>query len=369
MTIRVLILQETMPHYRVALFEQIQLRARSRGITVEVVHGQVPGTRGHRLNTGVLPGATVIRNRYVRAPGENGAVVWQPALRRCRNADLVVVEQANRLLINYVLLLAQRLRGPKVAFWGHGRNLQAREGSLAQRFKARIAVTPWWWFAYTEGVAGHLVSRGVRRDRISVVGNTIDVEALHNAVERQRRQGKTQAIARCVYLGGLYKHKRLDFLLAAADLIAVRLPDFELVIAGEGEQRAEVEQFVRDRPWARYVEGISGEAKAELLASARLLLIPGLVGLVLLDSFAAGIPVVTTADARHSPEIDYLENGVNGVMLPSGADTAAYADAVVRTILDQSLWQRLSSGAHSSVAHHTIGRAADRFVTGLESAS
>lgn len=371
MTAHVVILQETMPQYRVELFEHIR-RCEARGITVEVIHGRAPGTRGQRLNTGVLPGATVIRNRYLRAPGENGAVVWQPALRRCLKADLVVVEQANRLLINYVLLLAQHLRGPKVAFWGHGRNLQAPGGSLSERFKARIAVAPWWWFAYTEGVAEHLVSRSVPRDRISVVGNTIDVAALREAVERQRQRqrqrGKPQAMARCAYLGGLFTDKRLDLLFAAADLIAERVPAFELVIAGEGEQRTEVEQFVQDRPWARYLGAITGDARAELLASTRLLLVPGLVGLVLLDSFASGVPVVTTADALHSPEIEYLDDGVNGVMVRSGADAAAYAEAVVRTLRDESLWNRLSSGAHRSAEQHTIALAAERFVTGLESA-
>ncbi len=368
MTARVVILQETMPQYRVALFQHIQRSAAARGITVEVLHGRALGTRGRRLNTGVLPGARAIRNWYIRAPGENGAVVWQPALRRCLKADLVVVEQANRLLINGVLLLAQRVHGPKVAFWGHGRNLQAVEGSLSERFKARVATAPWWWFAYTESVAEHLASCGVHRDRISVVGNTIDVDALRDAVERQRRRGEPRATARCVYLGGLYAHKRLDLLFAAADLIADRVPGFELVIAGEGEQRAEVEKFAQDRPWAFYTGAITGDARAELLASTRLLLVPGLVGLVLLDSFAAGVPVITTADALHSPEIDYLQNGVNGVMVQSGADAAAYADAVVRIIRDESVWHRLSTGAHRSAAHHTIGCAAERFVRGLESA-
>lgn len=366
MTAHVVILQETMPQYRVELFAHIQRRAAERGITVELVHGRAPGTRGQRLNTGVMPGATVIRNRYLPAPGENGAVVWQPALRRCLQADLVVVEQANRLLVNFVLLLAQHVRGPKVAFWGHGRNLQARGGSLSERFKARIAVAPWWWFAYTEGAAEYLVSRRVARDRISVVGNTIDVAALGEAVERQRQRDKSPAMARCVYLGGLYTHKRLDLLFAAADLLVGRVSRFELVIAGEGEQRTAVEQFVQDRPWARYVGAITGDAKAELLASTRLLLVPGLVGLVLLDSFAAGVPLVTTADALHSPEIEYLDNGVNGVTVRSGADAAAYADTVVSILRDESLWHRLSGGARRSAAHHTIGLAAERFVTGLE---
>lgn len=366
MTARVIILQETLPHYRVALLEQVGDRAAERGIAVEVVHGHAPGERGRRLSTGALQDAVTIHNRYLRAPGSNGTVVWQPALRRCLSADLVVVEQANRLLINYVLLLAQRLRGLKVAFWGHGRNLQASPTSLAERTKGRMARLPSWWFAYTAGVAEHLGSLGFPQDRVTIVGNTIDVIGLRRAVDQHRPRCGTAPL-RCAYVGGFYNHKRLDLLFEASDLIADRLPGFELLIAGSGEQRSEVERFVRDRSWASYLGPVEGDDRARLLASVRLLLIPGLVGLVVLDSFAAGVPLVSTADALHSPEIEYIDEGVNGVLLPS-ADATTYARKVIELLENEPALERLRRGAYRSAEEHGIAQAAERFVGGIESA-
>lgn len=368
MTRRVVIIQETLPQYRVELLQLVREFAAERGIQLELVHGHARGRRGERLSTGALAGAVTIRNLYLAAPGSNGSVVWQPCLRRSLGADLVVVEQANRMLINYLLLLTQRVGGPKVAFWGHGRNLQSSATTLAERFKRHVALLPTWWFAYTAGVAQHLLSLGYREDQITVVGNTIDVLRLRDQVDERRATGAAPHAFRCVYLGGLYDYKRLDLLFAASDMIARDLPGFDLVIAGDGEGRTDVERFAADRSWVTYKGAVTGEARAEVLASARLLLIPGLVGLVLLDSFASGVPLVTTADALHSPEFEYLDDGVNGVIVPLGGGAEAYASTVTQILLDGRRWSLLSDGAERTADRHTVQAAAQRFTDGLAAA-
>ena len=76
------------------------------------------------------------------------------------------------------------------------------------------------------------------------------------------------------------------------------------------------------------------ETAADLLRQSTLLLMPGLVGLAVVDSFATGCPLVTVDLPFHSPEIEYLENGVNGVCLPAGTTPTAYAEAVVELLGD-----------------------------------
>ena len=53
------------------------------------------------------------------------------------------------------------------------------------------------------------------------------------------------------------------------------------------------------------------------LSRANLMLIPGLVGLAVVDSFAAQCPVVTTDFRGHSPEFEYIEwdkwPGITGI--------------------------------------------------------
>jgi len=363
----VVILQEALPSYRAPLFREVYERARSRNIEVSVVCGVAPGARGARLLQTSLAGTSAIQNRYIGVGRYR--LVWQPALRKCLQADLVVVEQANRMLINYLLLVSSRVQGrPGVVFWGHGRNLQASPTTAAERLKAWVSLHPNWWFAYTEGVRRALTTRGYPSNRITVVQNTIDVDALAAEVADERQRILSTPQRKCLYLGGLYEHKRLEFLFQAADVVAGRMPDFELHVAGAGEQQALIERLSAERPWAHYWGPVRGQLRARLLATSQLLLVPGMLGLVVLDSFASGVPLVTTADAMHSPEAEYVENGFNGVILDGGASPAEYADVVQALLADNGTRRRLSTGASASAKRYSLSEAAERFVNGLVSA-
>lgn len=70
---------------------------------------------------------------------------------------------------------------------------------------------------------------------------------------------------------------------------------------------------------------------------ARVFLMPGLVGLAILDAGAAGLPLVTTDYPWHSPEIAYLDPGVNGLPIRLWRDPGAYVDAVAGLLAD-SAW-------------------------------
>ncbi len=366
---RVVILQETLPHYRVPLMAAIIDAASQRGIKVLLLHGSAPGARGSRMNSGALDAATLIDNKYFTIPGGNGVAVWQAALSRCLAADLIVVEQANRLLLNYVLLALRRGGGPAVAFWGHGRNYQSRKPSgFLERLKAALAKSPDWWFAYTRGVAEYLVQLGYPERRVTIVENTIDVVGLRSSVAQAQTTVQPTEARRCLFLGGLYEDKRLNVLFSAADLVILTLPTFELHIAGGGELERQVRAYAAERSWVHYHGQVSGQDRAALLATSELLLIPGLVGLVVLDSFAAGVPLVTMADAPHSPEIAYLTDQIDGTVLPEGASPTDYAACVVRLLMDGVAREKLRLGALRAADRHSVEGAAARFVDGLESA-
>ena len=55
---------------------------------------------------------------------------------------------------------------------------------------------------------------------------------------------------------------------------------------------------------------------------------PGAVGLGILDSFALQTPMVTTTQNFHGPEIEYLENGKNGIITEDNIET--YTNAIIK---------------------------------------
>ena len=121
---RVVIAQHRLLHYRQELFERLRRACEARRIELRLVHGQASRHEALKKDVGQLPWADVVRNRFLRIGGTD--LVWQPFPSALRDADLVVLIQENRLLSNYPWLLRIGVRpGQRVAYWGHGRNLQS----------------------------------------------------------------------------------------------------------------------------------------------------------------------------------------------------------------------------------------------------
>lgn len=74
--------------------------------------------------------------------------------------------------------------------------------------------------------------------------------------------------------------------------------------------------------------------------------------------------MITTAAARHSPEIAYLRNGVNGLVVNGGAD--AYAKAVIELLREKDRLAALKQAALLDARSFTLNNMVNRFADGIE---
>lgn len=370
---RVVITQHRLLHYRQAFFDRLRAAAAARGIDVRLVVGQPSAAEALKQDTGHLPWADLMHNRTLRVRGVD--LIWQPFPRALRDADLVVLIQENRVLSNYPWLLRWRVRpGQKVAYWGHGRNLQSNAPQgLRERWKRWFVNRVDWWFAYTDGTRALLQADGFPAGRIAVLDNAIDNDQFVRdlaAVSPQQLEGCFRRIdARPgapvgLYCGSLYPDKRLDLLVAAADRVCARLPQFRLVVVGDGPSRIHLTEAAKTRPWLHWVGVQRGVDKAAWFRTAQLYLSPGAVGLHVLDAFCAGVPMITTEGARHGPEVAYLVSGENGYIV--AADAQAYADVVLRLLDDGAEMARVRSAAARDARRYTLDHMVQRFIEGIE---
>ncbi len=369
---RVTVLQHRLLHYRVGLFEALRAECERRGIELRLVHGQPSPRERLKRDTGTVAWADQVANRWVSVLGRD--VLWQPFPRALRDSDLVVIMQENRILSNYPILLQRALAGNRVAYWGHGRNFQSgAPGGLRERWKRFWLTKVDWWFAYTELTRRILAEGGFPADRITCLNNAIDNERfladLAGASDASQaavadEAGLAPGAPLGLYCGSLYPDKRLDLLAEAAERIHAVLPDFRLVVIGDGPSRGMLEARLAGRPWARCVGVKKGAEKAAYFRRATAILSPGAVGLHVLDAFCAGLPMFTTASARHGPEIAYLEHGVNGFVLAD--DATAYADAVIAILRDPARYAAVAAAARASAREYTLDNMVRNFVHGIE---
>lgn len=371
---KVTIFQCRLTHYRQGLFDLMRDKCSARGIDLLLVHGQPSQHDRDKCDSGYLPWATQVENRYFPYSRRRD-LCWQPCPQAARASDLVVLTQENRLLANYFWQLRRCSGlGPRLAFWGHGRDFQSgAPGGWRERWKALWLKQVDWWFAYTALSAEWVRASGFPAERITRLDNAIDNRTF--AHELAAVSPETLAALRAelglsprhfvgLYCGSLYPDKRLPLLFAAAERVYRHYPDFRLLVLGSGVERSWVEAACQEHAWAHYLGVQFGARKAALFRLAELMLCPGLVGLTILDAFVAGLPLLTLRDSLHSPEIAYLEPGVNGELIIGAAP--AYADRVLELIRDQGARRRLSAGARAAAVSYTLENMAQQFVDGLE---
>jgi glycosyltransferase involved in cell wall biosynthesis len=162
----------------------------------------------------------------------------------------------------------------------------------------------------------------------------------------------------------LDKVKSVPFLISAAKLIREQLPEFHLLLVGGGPEQASIRSSVQDSPWIHVMGPRFGSEKSELIAISDLFLMPGRVGLVILDAFAGGLPLLSTRLSIHGPEMEYLEDGVNGQL--SGPDVSAFAAMATSVFSDRDKLDRLRRGARIAGAKYTIENMAANFCSGIQ---
>jgi glycosyltransferase involved in cell wall biosynthesis len=286
--------------------------------------------------------------------------------------DLIIVEQASKHVLNYILCVMRSCGLVRMAYWGHGQNWQHDGTPWLEPLKHALLGRVDWWFAYTNKVARYVVDSGFSPDRVSVVQNSVDVSAFGRAVEafdeHQRSAlrhslGISPEASVGLYCGSMHALKKMGFLIEAAIQIHARVPGFHLILVGAGPDESVVRNAAATHDWIHYTGSQFGGDKAGYFAIADIFLCPGLVGLAVLDAFAAGLPLFTTNIPEHSPEIDYLTDSVTGAI--AEFDPVIYAEEVSACLHDPASLIRMSEAARGASKYYGMEIMVENFAQGI----
>lgn len=371
---KVVLLQHRLLHYRTKLFEQLRVACSAKAIQLELVHGQASPREAVKKDEGTLPWAHNVQNSFWEF-GERD-IVWQPYPSQLKDADLVLVMQESRILSNYPLLLSRLWSARKVAYWGHGKNFQSdAPAGLREQWKNFLLRRVDWWFAYTGMTVDILQKAGYPANQITCLDNAIDTSSFKadlaswsvaDVTAAKSQLGIAAGAAVGVFCGSLYPDKKLDLLVASADLIRQRMPGFAMVVIGDGPSMPQMREAAATRPWMHLLGVRKGLEKALYYRMANVILNPGAVGLHVVDAFCSGTVMVTTVAARHGPEAAYLKNGENGMLCDDTAD--AYSQAVISALHDPVRLQRMKANALADSERYTLDNMVTRFANGIEAA-
>lgn len=358
---RVVFVQKFVPHYRLPLFEKLRTKFAEHGIEFVLIYGRPDAYEGSKIKMEYPDWGQKVSSWIIPLPGKfTRYLYWQWAPFKVRRGDVVIVEHASKLLDNYPIFLMQQVGWVSMCYFGHGKNFQGhREIGLARKIKQLMVRKISIWFAYTEISRQILIDQNVPDEKIVVVNNTLTESRQLDESEVERDPKKF------VYIGGLYKEKRLDVIFDSVALLHAQDPEIKLVIAGTGPMQDEVKAFADANDWCDYRGPVFGIERDKLLLGCTAILNPGLVGLIAIDSFQYAIPIIAVTLPNHSPEIAYLENEQNALILSERGDANLFAEALRRYLSSKELSEKLRQGCRDSASQYTLDDTAQRFVNGV----
>lgn len=359
-------------HYRIRFHELVHALLAQHDVEYKLIYSPPQGEAAKKGDVAVIEWAEMVNAQRLALLGREA--YWQPVFTKCKRNDLVIVGQENKLLVNYFLQIRYLLGGTKIAFWGHGKNYQSSApNGLAERWKQFWLTKVHWWFGYTQETAKIVKNVGFPEEQITVCNNSIDMGKIRREVEdipveevealRHNLGIESKNIG--IYIGGMYKEKRLDFLVEAALLIRKQVPDFQFLLIGSGVDAPIAEDAAQKHSFIHYLGPKFGREKTTLAMMSKVFLMPGAVGLAVLDSFAYGLPMVTSNVSTHGPEIAYLDNGVNAIVTQDAQDVHTYAQTVSDLLQAEDRRQSLCVAALKSSEDYSIEAMAEHFADGV----
>jgi glycosyltransferase involved in cell wall biosynthesis len=156
-----------------------------------------------------------------------------------------------------------------------------------------------------------------------------------------------------LFVGSLIARKGVDTLLRAFAALAPELPEYRLVIAGEGPEQgnlAALAQSLGIAPRVEFPGFLSQVDIAAWMQRARLFTLPSNEegqGVVLLEAMASGLPVAAS-DVGGIPEV--VVEGT-GRLFPAG-DAPALAAQIRAMLAGPALWRQLGAAGRRHVEQH-----------------
>ena len=163
----------------------------------------------------------------------------------------------------------------------------------------------------------------------------------------------------------MYDLKFLPLLLEASDIVAAKIPAYELHLVGDGPERAAMEAAATSRPWLHVHGSLYGLDRDKMLAQSSAILMPGLVGLIAIDSFQFARPLITSDAGEHSPEIAYLANGENCLIDTGQVTASSYANLIMTYLGDTELQKKLMQGCRDSNELYSLENMAQNFCNAI----
>jgi len=242
----------------------------------------------------------------------------------------------------------------------HGSDIMDSWGGMCERpwsrFWVRQALKRSFRLSTVSGFLKDEVQKhGIPEDKVRVIHNWIDPGEFSSPSGRSSKDGSQDGMFHILSARRLVKKNGVDLLLKSLEHMeqSPLKGRYRLHILSNGPEKERLKQMVLGRPYGPQVEFHGPVPFADylsLLHQADVCCVPSRwegFGMVVLEAFAAGTPVVA-ARVGGIPEI--IRDGENGLLVSTEA--SSFAEALIRLHREPGLRRKLSGNAVADVNGH-----------------
>jgi glycosyltransferase involved in cell wall biosynthesis len=333
---RVLLISNRVMHYRVSVYNYFWRHFRERGWDFVVLSNEL-----QRQNQNPCQFEFIERSfRFSEYRDE--------ILRLQPDVVILFLHMKDRIL--WPLIHWLKLRGIPVALWTKTRNLDDPDNRLRNALFDYLHFLSDGLILYTASLRRFISER--QRKKVFIANNTINFEDFPEICESKEeiKQQMGLPFRKIVLFVGRIgeegNRKKVDHLIEI--FRGLDRPDAGLVIVGSGlseEHRARMNPA--NTRYLGEVHDPEHRLISRIFRMADICSIPGHVGLGLNQAFYWGLPMVTE-HGNQPPEIEYLQDGVNGFMVAED-DVQALREKLLFLLDDDAARETMAANARRSI--------------------
>ena len=202
---------------------------------------------------------------------------------------------------------------------------------------------------------------------VNIIPNGIDLHTFRKPRGLVRPEAQPKTV---LYVGRLENRKGVRFLLEAFRLLQQREPEVGLKLAGDGEDRAKLEELSKELGLGHveFLGFVSDAEKKELFYTCDLFCSPAIFGesfgVVLLEAMAAGLVTV----AADNPGYESVMQGLGKLSLINPKDASLFAHRLQLLLFDEDLRGLWQKWAKDYVRQFDFPKVVDQFEAVYETA-
>ena len=284
------------------------------------------------------------------------AARWR--LMRCLRNLGITVAHAFDFYSNLTLIPAARLARVPVVIGSHR---QIGDLLTPAQFRAQLMMFRWCdrVACNSQAAADRLLQAGFPGHKVAVIGNALPPEAFAETLPALARVPGIVRVGMIARMNASYKNHR-EFLRAAARL-SHKHSNVEFLLIGDGPQRPALEREASELGLGARVKFLGDRRDiAAVLASIDVSVVPSAsesLSNVMLESMAAGIPVVATGVGGNT---DLARDGRGVLVAPN--DEEALATGIERVLADQEVRSAISRRAREfAMANFSVERIREQY--------